>query len=457
MNYLRNTTTSYSLINVNVFQNGSLEFPIDCSNIRTFCLKDVVLLDTVFMAFLRHFVSLENLEFSNLHLVRTQQLEPSVKIMCCSIRDINFEFSSWEIFDYLYTPDICSLRLSSSDLIAHPSITSYLTEVNDLKHLELHAVSCDIMEFFKYADYTFALKELNLVTSDYTGQINTRYDHFFQDFIAQNTSSLNSLEMKALLSPASLDFIMKRLRNLRSILLKVNYLICDTSIYYQKKPRRTVKTLTLEGSFHSIDMIVALMALYPCAKVLSFRDSYMDFNVKFLSDVLRYAALICTELNDLSLTRLIPLQPELRFEKLEILRVGYVNDWNDLVTFLKMNNTIQRLCIEHVFRQQSDHRAMEMIIDCNIMHLHMTSDSYEIKRIFEIFDIIGSGNLFTLKLTVQSCESKSYNFHFSPGNNNSITAEELKFDTNAFIIDDLVDFLDDLSEPQQDRHQFKSS
>ena len=28
MNYLRNATTSYSLINVNVFQNGSLEFPV---------------------------------------------------------------------------------------------------------------------------------------------------------------------------------------------------------------------------------------------------------------------------------------------------------------------------------------------------------------------------------------------------------------------------------------------
>lgn len=305
-----------------------------------------------------------------------------------------------------------------------------------------------MMEFFKFSNYTFSLKQLSLVTSDYTGQINTRYDHFFQDFISGHVMSLNSLEMRALLSPSSLDFLMKKLRNLRSILLKVNYLICDTSIYYQKKPKKTVKTLILEGSFHSIDMVVALLSLYPCAKLVHFRDSYMDFNIKFLSDVLRYAALICTEITELSLSRMSFLESDVKFEKLEVLRVGYVNDWNDLVGFLKNNYTVQHLYIDHVFRQQTDLRAMKMIVNTHIMHLHITADSYEIKRIYEIMEIIGSGNLYTMELTAQSNGSKKYHFSFSLGSINAITAKELKFDTNAFIIDDLVNYLDEMNESE---------
>jgi hypothetical protein len=296
------------------------------------------------------------------------------------------------------------------------------------------------MEFFKQSHYGFALKHLSLMTSDYTGQISTRYDTYFQDFITGIAPTLSSLEMRALLSPSSLDYLMKKLRNLRYILLKVNYLICDTSIYYRKKPRKSVKTLILEGSFHSIDMIVALMALFPCAKVLHFRDSYMDLNVNFLKDMLRYTSFICTELNELSLSRMILLNPEIRFSELEILRVGYVNDWNDLDEFLNNNYTVQKLYIEHVFRQQSNIDAIEMIITSNVMHLHMTADSYEIKRIYEIFEITGSGNLITLELTVQAYESKSYRFHFSPGNINAMVAEQLKFDTNAFIIEDTFQF-----------------
>lgn len=304
------------------------------------------------------------------------------------------------------------------------------------------------MEFFKFSNYTFSLKQLSLVTSDYTGQINTKYDHSFQDFISGHVMSLNSLEMRALLSPSSLDFLMKKLRNLRSILLKVNYLICDTSIYYQKKPKKIVKTLILEGSFHSIDMVVALMALYPCAKLVHFRDSYMDFNIKFLKDVLKYSSLICTEMTELSLSRMIFLESDVKFEKLEVLRVGYVNDWDDLVEFLKNNYTVQHLYIDHVFRQQTNFRAMKMIVNTQIMHLHMTADSYEIKRIHEIMEIVGSGNLYTMELTVQSNGPKKYHFSFGVGNINAITAEELKFDTNTFIIDDLVDYLDELNEPE---------
>ncbi|XP_070500283.1 uncharacterized protein [Chironomus tepperi] len=444
MNFLRNSTTCYSLTNESISQNSSLELPIDCSKIRTFCLKDVVLLDSVFMAFLRHFVSLENLDFSYVQIVSTQPFNPDLKIICSRVSDINFEFSSWEIFDYLFTPAISSLRLSSSNLQANSSIISFLKEGVDLKKLELHAVSCDIMEFFKFSRYKFSLKHLGLVSSDYTGEPNTRNDHCFQDFITERAMSVTSLEMKALLSPASLDWIMKRLRNLRQVTLKVNHLILNTSHYYQKKPRKAVKALMLEGSFHNLDMVVALLSLFPCVKLLNFRDAYMDLNIKFLSDVLRYAAVICTDLIELSLTRMICLNPELKFDKLEVLRVGYVNIWDELIAFLNTNYTVQRLYIEHVFRRQINRRAMEMIIKSNIMHLHMSADSYEIQRIFKNVQAIGNGNLITLELTVQSYESKSYTFYYSPGNNNINTAEQLIFDTNAFIIDDLAEHLETL-------------
>jgi len=64
--------------------------------IRTFSLKNVILLDTVFSGFLHEFTSLESLELTNFQIIHTQNTVKS-RVICNFLKHINFEFSSWEV------------------------------------------------------------------------------------------------------------------------------------------------------------------------------------------------------------------------------------------------------------------------------------------------------------------------------------------------------------------------
>ena len=96
--------------------------------------------------------------------------------------------------------------LVSHNLRAHPSIILFLSEMNDLKKLQFRMTWS--VEYFKYTNYTFALKQLILISNSYNGHINTSYDDNFLEFMMEHISSLNTLEMKASLSPVGLEFLM---------------------------------------------------------------------------------------------------------------------------------------------------------------------------------------------------------------------------------------------------------
>lgn len=341
-------------------------------------------------------------------------------------------------------PELSELRLTSDNLSPQPSVVSFLSEVNDLKKLELHAVTCDIMEFFNQNNYTFGLKHLVLISTDFIGTVSNDYDHvFLQEFIKEHAATINTLEMRAFVSPWCLNFLVKKLRVLRFLLLKVNCLIPDLALYTNKKPRKSVKNLILEGPYTDLEIITAILTLYPSVKTLQLNDFNIDSTLDLWGEIVEKASEICLELLDLSVSRIPTFNKPLIFKKLETLRVGYVNDWNDLVSFLLYNNKVQTLHINYIFRYQADVVNLKRLLESSVRNLHITAEASEIKRIYEFIEMIGSGNLISLELIVQSQVPKSYNFYYSPGNTNTLTADRLLTDIHVMIIDELAEYLDD--------------
>lgn len=171
---------------------------------------------------------------------------------------------SFQLLSFLIPTSLEHIRIVSTDLRQHEPLRNFLLECVSLIKLELHAVNCDLMNFFTPTlNFPFQLRHLSLVST--LNKIAHSYDNEDEaiKFLNQHNNSIHLLELQGLLPKNVIDFALKRFRLLKSLVLRLNYMPVDADFYSQKRPKKSVKMLTLEGPFLNVQQITGIFKLYP--------------------------------------------------------------------------------------------------------------------------------------------------------------------------------------------------
>lgn len=423
---------------------------MDCYKILTLKLKDVVLFEPVFLGIITRLINLETLEFTNVHLLQPQVSEINLKVkgVCSHVTEIIFEHSDLELLNTIVTPKLSSLKIELANLKPYYELSAFLSACINLKKLELNAYSCDLMDLFEVMEYKFKLKQLIIETHHFDKEPSKEFENNFLKFLKIHTCSLTSLEVRGSVTNDVLCYMLKKIRFMKTLVVKISFLPEDANFYEVKKPKRSVKRLTLEGPFSNTAPMTAIIQLYPSILELNLRDHNLHGNANFLSDFIVFVAQTCSDLVELSIVRMPTFAEgvEVKFKTLKTLRVGYINDVIEITSVLENNPSIKKLQIEFVFRHQSQMQFFTSILRCGIKHLIIKAEHQEIQMIHRHI-MWNTRELATLELQFYTGDDlKVYNFNFVEENPMLLNAisQKLIDETRSYMVDELVEFLNEM-------------
>jgi hypothetical protein len=324
-----------------------------------------------------------------------------------------------------------------------------LQESLELKRLEVHAVNCDLMDFFTFQGL-FKLKYLSL-KSDTLSTENKNIETA-EEFLSLQVATILSLEVRAHLPKSILGILLKKCRNLRYFTIRTDILpVCD-SFYIVKNPRKRIRHLNLEGLFTSFETLASIINLYPSVQELTLRDcTRYDLNLELNRKLIKEIMEKHLELTVLEISRMPHvIDCNLAFKKLIELRVEYVNDVDELVNVMTNTPTLMHLHIQFMFRHQSTEEFFNKLLSCNLKHIIIGAEPREALKIYKFVSAVElkrAGRLVTLKIKVLAHFVGTFEFLFPMLENiehNEQMAEKLSFHVNGCEVEDLVKYIDNL-------------
>lgn len=295
------------------------------------------------------------------------------------------------------------------------------------------------MDFFKFPGCPFQLRYLSLSSS----KLSREFEHFNEDgmsFLRHHANTLNFLEIRAQLPHEVLEFALKKLRMLRSLTLRLNLIPTQETFYNHRQPRKSVKTLTLEGPYIDLHQITAILKLYPATQGLSLDNFYVDFSPDLVAMVLDSASIQCPKLSELTISRIPFLPAHVEFNALNILRVKYINSIDEITSFFKNAKCLKALHIDFVFRHQLNQRSIDEILGCNITQLYITSEPFECYRIFEMIEKCPGKKLESLEIRAQAFTYfKHYTFSYKEDQRTKFQemAERMDMELKDYLINEM--------------------
>jgi hypothetical protein len=411
-------------------------------------IKDCLIVDTILTSILNQLNKLETLEFRNVRMRKKAPQDPSPRAIT-SAKKLMFEHSDLDILTTIVGPSLTSVRLTLSDISPCNQIMFFLCEHKTISSLELQANS-DIMNFFEVVpNYGFVLKHLSLITTQYDEEPSSAYEENFLNFLRSSAmKGMKSLEIKSKVTLPVLDFMLKHFRLLKTLTLKVNKLPQNPQFYTIKKPRKSIKELVITGPFLDHNTIISIFMIYPAVQKLSLCDYNSEFNdniSEILGDLLLHATEICHDLRELRVARMpSSMKHALKFKMLDTLQVAYINDMHDITKIISDNPSLETLIIDFVFRHQSNVSFLLALVQSGIKRLSICAEPFEIQSIHEFF-LFYKGGIEELVLMCEVKEHmKTYEFKFSQESSNAVTSSTLTRDINCSLIEELVQYLDEL-------------
>lgn len=337
--------------------------------------------------------------------------------------------------------NIASVQLTALNLEQNPNYTYFLMQCKNLVKLNIYAIKNGIMDFFTNTSvfrFPFQLRNLSL-SSPISYSVVPNNNEEAMNFLKRYATSLNDLEIRAQLSLDVLEFLLKKLRLLKSLVLRLNFLPIDASFYAIRNPKKNLKKLILEGPYINLDQIEAILKLFPALQCLSLDNFIVDFSLTLMAQILEQVSRHCPDITNLTISRIPLLSENVEFNALTSLRIKYINSVSEIISFIKNARNLKELHVEFVHRNQLSKTDVDQLLMVKLSRLYITAEPHEAHKICKMIENNHEKTLEELEVRVHAFNyQKYYNFRYSNEANCQLVAAKMKDDLKDFLLNELL-------------------
>lgn len=323
-----------------------------------------------------------------------------------------------EILDYLKNTQTCELEITDSNENStnQLSLLKFVFNQRHLVCLTIGEMSNNASVFFHsdipFNNACFKLKKLHTIFCSSHSHL-LQFESNFLSFLSTHSESLESIKLSGrLLPPNVYKFVVKSLRNLKTLEIDASCIPQENS-FYQEMPKNVgLKSLTIAStvSKNNFNGIKELLCHYPNITKLEL----MDTDEFIPNDLFHSISWYLTNLNELSVLNFNKsFNSQSKIKSLEKFSVKIITNLEQLVRFVNIHaSSLKTLSIWWIIRDFESHIINEIISLPNLNYLKIGGRFIANKRIYEVVKR-DSKNLKTMHLIVNNYdEVKHLKFTF---------------------------------------------
>lgn len=375
-------------------------------HLRTLAISNSTVDDFTFREILKNSPVLEDLCLSEVTIDRKLPAINPTSVV--HLKSVTVQHTNWIIFKFLAKSQIISLKINgylNEGEGARNHLVSLLLNQFRLKELMLYGTSSrtlfkdnDINEIFNLNLTTFHIgcgfgKNSDVVNSNII------------NFLIANNETLRNVEISIPNGEHIIAFTLLNLNNVTSLTLDVRGLPKDKTFYetlIATEPNVQLKYLKLSGFFFHLNFVKFILMKYPSVSNLEL-DNWSDTTCE--SDMLKFVAGQFPQLQQLFIPE-ISNSDIVAFPALKYLNVSYIRNTQNLINFIKLNNSVVALKVGLVYIEQisSISKLMELT---QVRHLSFAGSAKTLRMIVDLIQKNTPKALKTLELYFLSYEDFS--------------------------------------------------
>lgn len=367
-------------------------------NLRTLIISNSTLDDFTLLTILKSSPFLNELRVSE--VVIEKKLPAINPISIVHLTSVIVHHTSWIIFQFLVKSQITSLHINNyvnEGEGTRSHLVRMLANQYRLRELTLHGTSS--RKLFTNDDlneiWIGRLTKLDIGCG--FGKNSNDVDRNIVNFFILNNETLSTVEISSPNSEEITVFTLLNLDNLTSLTFDVGKLPKDPTFYQMlagAEANTKLKHLKISGFLYRSAFVNVLLRKYPAIINLELDDwSDTASTVK----VLKFVSKMCPGLQQLSIPAISTNPYVPKFVELKQLHLSYMRNIENLINFIRNNESIETLQVDLVRTEQipSMHRLKELT---QIQQLSFAGSAESLKMIFDLIQTNPPNKLKTLEL-----------------------------------------------------------
>lgn len=335
--------------------------------------------------------------------VTIEQKLPAVNpVSIVHLKTVTIHHTSWLIFQFLARSQITSLLINNYvDEVesTRMNLVRMLSNQYRLKVLMLHGTSSKML--FKNGDLNnirnFHLTKFHI--SSGFGQNSEAVGKNIVNFLTSHGETLDDVEISTPNSERIAMFALRNLENLTSLALHVGKLSKDPMFYEllgDIEPNFRLKHLKLSGFFVEPEFVKSFLCQYPALVHLELDDWS---NTTFISKIFKFVAETFPHLQKLFVPGISNEDDVQSFSSLKELHVSYIRNVENLIDFIRQNNSLEALKIGLVNVEQIP-SICRLLKFAPVQRMSFAGNSESLKKIFDFVQANTPEKLKTLELSL---------------------------------------------------------
>lgn len=258
--------------------------------------------------------------------------------------------TDWDFLNLFCNTQVRELKIGSQDSNdkSTASIISFLEKQEKLVALAVCSLSGDIFKTLASASpkNLFKLKKLAVVYKFWGNDSTT--DDAFITLLKHHQPTLEDLETHRRLSPAIIEFVMKKLK-LKRLMIEGDQLPTKPLFYNAMRSNIYLKSLVITTKLDNIDSARGLLYIYQHIESLIITS----WSTQIINDIIIFIANTCKKLRYLEIPSLTADTPELAITSLKTLHVDFVDNVAEWEHFCVSNPSIENITVKWLGNQDA--------------------------------------------------------------------------------------------------------